>query len=127
MLMTVADIEARTGQIYEDERLVQVESFIADVTGLVETYLGRTYTTAAPPAAVKAVACLEVMRYLNTDPGVASDRIGDLATSYAYGGAVVVLSRDAKDALRPFRWKSGLGSIQLVSRWIPDPNSGGTA
>lgn len=127
MLMTVSDIEARTGQTYEDEQLVRVESAITDVTGLVETYLGRSYAASDPPAAVRAVACLEVIRYLNTDPGVASDRIGDLSTAYAYGGAVVGLSRDAKDALRPFRWRSGLGSIQIVSRWIPDPYAGGTA
>ncbi|GAA3537207.1 hypothetical protein GCM10022419_016310 [Nonomuraea rosea] len=123
MLMTVTDIEARTGQTYEDEQLDRVNAFVGDVTALVESYLGRTYTTSTPPAAVRAVACLEVIRYLNTDPGVASDRIGDLSTAYAYGGAVVVLSRDAKDALRPFRWKSGLGSIQIISRYIPEPGS----
>lgn len=126
MLMSVADIEARTGQVYEDERLDQVNAFITDVTALVEAFLGRTYDTATPPAAVKAVACLEVIRYLNTDPGVASDRVGDLSTSYAYGGAVVALSKDTKDALRPFRWRSGLGSIQIVSRFIPDPVEEGT-
>ncbi|GII83289.1 hypothetical protein Ssi03_12790 [Sphaerisporangium siamense] len=121
MLMSLADIEARMGQVFEDERVDQVNAFITDVTALVETFLRRSFATSAPPAAVKAVACLEVIRYLNTDPGVAADRVGDLSTSYAYAGAVVVLSKEAKDALRPFRSRTGLGSIQLVSRYIPDP------
>lgn len=121
-IITVADIEARTGQTFEDERLVQVKSFITDVTALVETWLGRVFTSTSPaPAAVKAVACLEVIRYLNTDPGVATDRVGDLSTGYAYGGAVVVLSRDAKEALRPFRRRPGISSIRVVTAFYEEP------
>ncbi|SFI81946.1 hypothetical protein SAMN05216275_10578 [Streptosporangium canum] len=124
MLMSVADIEARTGQVYEDERLDQVNAYITDVTALVESFLGRTYDTATPPAAVRAVACLEVIRYLNTDPGIAADRVGDLSTNYAYGGSVVALSSDVKTALRPFKWRSGLGSIQVISHLVPPPAEG---
>ncbi|WP_371784701.1 hypothetical protein [Streptosporangium subroseum] len=118
MLMTVADIEARTGQVFEDERLVQVQSFVADITALVETFLRRSYATMTAPAAVKAIACLEVIRTLNTDPGVATDRIGDLSTGYAYGGAVVTLSPAATESLRPFRRRGGLGSIRIVSHLV---------
>ncbi|MEO3860128.1 hypothetical protein [Acrocarpospora sp. B8E8] len=121
MLMSVDDIEKRTGQVFEDERLDQVSVYITDVTALVESFLGRSYDTVAAPAAVKAIACLEVIRNLNTDPGVAGDRVGDLSTTYAYGGAVVVLSPDAKAELRRFRKRSGIGSIQIISHLVPPP------
>ncbi|GAA4186912.1 hypothetical protein GCM10022252_19610 [Streptosporangium oxazolinicum] len=120
MLMTVADIEARTAQVFEDERLTQVQSAIADITALVETFLRRSYATTQAPAAVKAIACLEVIRALNTDPGVASDRVGDLATGYAYGGAVVTLSPAAKESLRPWRSRNSVGSIQIISHLAPE-------
>ncbi|MER5643944.1 hypothetical protein [Streptosporangium sp. NPDC002524] len=120
MLMTVTDIEARTGQVFEDERLIQVQSFIADITALVETFLRRSYATTRAPASVKAIACLEVIRTLNTDPGVAADRVGDLSTTYAYAGAVTTLSPAAKESLRPFRRRGGLGSIQVISHLVPE-------
>lgn len=121
-IITVADIEARTGQTFEDERLVQVKAFVKDVTALVESFLGRKYTTTSPaPDAVKAITCLEVIRYLNTDPGVSSDRVGDLSTGYAYGGAVVVLSRDVREALRPFKARSGIGSIRMITPFYVEP------
>lgn len=121
MLMSVADIEARSGQVYEDEQLDQVQALIDDVTGLVEDFLGRYFTTAAPPRAVKAIACMEVRRHLNVDPGIASDRVGDLSTGYAHQGEVVVLSPSALARLRPYKRRSGIGSIQLYSRYVPDP------
>ncbi|MEU7830389.1 hypothetical protein [Nonomuraea sp. NPDC049129] len=121
MILTVADIEARTGQVYEDTQLDQVNAFITDVTALVEDFLGRVFTPTSPaPAGVRGITAREVIRYLNEDPGVAADRVGDLSTSYAHQGAVVVLSADTVTQLRRYKRRSGIGSIQLVSRYIPD-------
>ncbi|WP_441111178.1 hypothetical protein [Nonomuraea sp. ZG12] len=119
--MSVADIEARTQQVYEDAALIQVQSYIIDITGLIEDFLGRSYATTEPPAAVRAIACREVMRYVNTDPGIATDRLGELSTGYAHQGAIEVLSDATESALRRYRNRRGIGSIQLVSRFIPDP------
>lgn len=120
MILTVSDIEARTGQVYEDEQLDRVNAFISDITALIEAFLGRSFENTPAPPAVKAVAALEVMRLLNSDPGIASDRVGDLSTSYAYAGAVVALSEESKAALRPFRANAGIGSLQVLSRFMPE-------
>lgn len=122
MLLTVADIEARTGQTYEDERLTQVETYVIDVTGLIEDFLDISYATSTPPAALKLIAAREVMRYLNTDPGITSDHIGELSTGYQ--GGIDVLSPQTEAALRRYRTRlkgrRGIGSIQLISRYVCD-------
>jgi hypothetical protein len=115
MLVTVAEVEARTGQTYTGAELTRVTSFITDITAAIETYCRRTFTEPVPTV-VKAVALVEIRRLLNTEPGVSNERIADLSTGYAYGGAAVLLSNAAKSdlddymsSIRP-RW----GSIQLV-------------
>ena len=116
MLLTVEDIEARTGQTYTtDEEISRVQAAIEDVTALIESYCGRTFR-APVPAAVKAVAAREVIAALNVDPGIASERVGDLSTAYAGGGSVVTLSRSSLQALRRFR-NVPVRSIRLVSPW----------
>ncbi|WP_431911731.1 hypothetical protein [Nonomuraea jabiensis] len=122
MLMSVTDIEARTGQVYEGAQLAQVEAYVMDVTALVEDFLDISFVSTAPPVAVRAIAVREVMRYLNTDPGVATEHIGDLSTGYAGAGAIEVLAPATEAALRRYRsrlrGRRGIGSIQLVSRYI---------
>jgi hypothetical protein len=124
MLLTVSDIEARTGQIYEDAQLTQVQTYVLDVTGLVEDFLGVSFEATNPPNAVRAIAAREVMRYLNTDPGVATEHVGDLSTGYTNGGAIEVLSPATEAALRRYRsslrGRSGIGSVRLVSHLVPE-------
>jgi hypothetical protein len=123
LLLSVADIEARTKQVYEDEALTQVEAYVQDVTALVEDFLDISYATSTPPVALRAIAAREVMRYLNTDPGIATDHIGDLSTGYT--GVIDVLSPQTEAALRRYRsrlrGRRGIGSIQLVSHLVCDP------
>jgi hypothetical protein len=112
--VSVADIEARTGQTYsEPVDLARVNAFIEDVSALIESYCRKQFT-APVPAAIKAIAAKEVIAALNVDPGIASERIGDLSTSYGFGGSVVTLSSSTKDALFPYR-RTGIGSIRLIS------------
>lgn len=120
MLITLADVEARAGQLFGDDQVDRVNAYIEDVTALIESYLGRSFQTEPAPPAVKAVACIEVLRFLNTDPGVASERVGDISTNYANNGDVTVLSRDAKVMLRPYRRGSGIGSIRVVSHLVQE-------
>jgi hypothetical protein len=124
MLMAVSDIEARAGQVYEGAQLSQVTAYMSDVTALVEDFLGISYATSVPPVAVRAIAVREVMRYLNVDPGIATEHIGDLSTGYAGGGVIEVLAPATEAALRRYRsrlrGRPGIGSLRLVSHLVPD-------
>lgn len=115
MLVTVADIEARTGTIYVGAELARVNAAIADVSALIEDFCKKTFLAPVPPAVV-AIAAGEVRRNLNTEPGVANERVADLASGYAYGGAVLALTPDSERALRRvLRGTRGpIGYIQLV-------------
>ena len=123
MLLDISDIEARTGNSYTDPaEIARVEAAIEDVTALIESYCKRTFTDPVP-AAVKAVAAREVIAALNVDPGIASERVGDLSTAYAGSGAVTALSTASMRVLRRFRSKPAY-SIQLVSPWSCQAESG---
>ncbi|MFI6319746.1 hypothetical protein ACIBG8_19585 [Nonomuraea sp. NPDC050556] len=127
LLVDVPDIEARSGRSLTGADLAKALAYIADVSALIESYLRRTYTSPGEvPGVVKAICCLEVQRFMNTDPGVANDRVGDLSTMYADGGSVVALSVDARVALRPFRAGGGIGTIRLYSHLLPPLTAGGT-
>ena len=122
MLLDISDIEARTGNSYTDPaEIARVEAAIEDVTALIESYCKRTFDPV--PAAVKAVAAREVIAALNVDPGIASERVGDLSTAYAGSGAVTALSTASMRVLRRFRSKPAY-SIQLVSPWSCQAESG---
>lgn len=113
MLLTISDVEARTGQTYTDAvDIARVNALIEDVTALVESYCRKTFTVV--PTAVKAVAAREVIAALNVDYGIASERVGDLSTSYTGSGSVTTLSTASRYALKPYRRRS-LGSLRVFS------------
>jgi len=116
VLITANEVSIQTGQTYEGADLERVNAFIVDVSAAIETFCRKTFTEPVPQA-VKAVAMIEVRRLLNTEPGVSTERIADLSTGYAYGGAAVLLSNGSKEDLKNYlRWKrSSSGSIRLVS------------
>lgn len=122
MLITVADVQARTGETYVSTELARVNAFIEDVTGLVTDFCLPTIMPTPTPATVKAVAVMEVRRFLNTEPGVSQDRVDTLSEGYAYGGAAVALSPGAVDGLKKWlktKRKTSLRTIRLVrpSEW----------
>jgi hypothetical protein len=116
MLITVADVQARTGETYADAELARVNAFIEDVTGLVTDFCSPTIIPDPTPASVKAIAAMEVRRFLNTEPGVSQDRVDTLSEGYAYGGAAIALSPGAEAALK--KWlrtkRSSLRTVRLV-------------
>lgn len=120
-MITVTDVQNRSGQIYEGTELTQVTSFIEDVTGLIEDFIYPIEVPVPTSKSLVAIAVTEVRRHLEMAPGVASERLDVLSQSYAYGGAVHSLTPEAKTALR--RWKrrvrGPIGSLQLVrpDRW----------
>lgn len=115
MLITAEEVSVQTGQTYEGDDLARVVSFIEDITAAIEVYCRKAFDDPAPRA-VKAVAIMEVRRLLNSEPGVSTERISDLSTSYAYGGAGFVLSASAKSDLLDYLRSSRKpwGSIQLI-------------
>ncbi|MFC9974310.1 hypothetical protein ACFVH6_25740 [Spirillospora sp. NPDC127200] len=93
----------------EPSELARVTAAIADVTALIEAHCRRTFTEV--PAAVKAVAAGEVILRLNVDPGIQSERVGELSTSYS--GSGMALSSASKAVLKSYR-RSSFGTIRLV-------------
>ncbi|WP_026415394.1 hypothetical protein [Actinomadura oligospora] len=116
MLITADEVSVQTGTVYTGSELDKVNSFISNVSDSIEAFCRRTFPSPAP-GAIKAVALIEVRRLLNSEPGVATERVADLASGYAYGGAAVVLSSASEDSLRAYlRWVSPrYGSIRLVT------------
>ncbi|WP_433332536.1 hypothetical protein [Spirillospora sp. CA-294931] len=116
MLITADDVSVQTGTVYTDADLDKVNSFIQNVSDAVESYCRKTFPDPAP-GVIQAVALIEVRRLLNSEPGVSNERIADLASGYAYGGAAVILSNSSLDLLTNYlRWISPrYGSIRLVS------------
>ncbi|MFI5802971.1 phage gp6-like head-tail connector protein [Streptomyces sp. NPDC051561] len=72
------------------------------------------------PAALRAVACSEIIRWLALSPGIESERVGEVEVRFSGGG--VSLSSATRSALRRYR-RAGLASIPLerepsiISRW----------
>jgi hypothetical protein len=116
VLITVDDVQARTGESYEGADLARVNAFIEDVSALITDFCLPTVIPSPTPGSVKAVAAMEVRRYLNTEPGVYTDRIDTLSEAYGYRGAAVVLAPEAEAALT--KWirtqRSAIRTIRLV-------------
>lgn len=118
MLITAADITAWTGETSTGADLDRVNTAIADVSASIDIFLlSRGLTVPSPtPAALVAIARMEVRRVLNSEPGVSTERIGDLSSGYAYGGAAFDLSPGAERALKRYvrSVRGSVGYIQLV-------------
>ncbi|MFE0773909.1 phage gp6-like head-tail connector protein [Streptomyces sp. NPDC058861] len=65
----------------------------------------------APPAAIKAVVCAEVIRWLAVSPGVVSEKVGDLEIEFGASSAAQSLSPTAMASLR--RYRRRVGSLTL--------------
>ena len=99
MLATVEDIQARLARTLEGEEATRVEAIIEDVSALISAFCRTEFTTVPPE--VKAVACAEVIRNMNSNPGIIAEEIGEISTRYSvfrFG-----LSADARAVLRLYR------------------------
>lgn len=66
----------------------------------------------AIPAALRAVACSEVIRWLALSPGIESERVGEVEVTFTGAGSAQTLSTATRTTLRPYR-RRGAGSITL--------------
>ncbi|MEU1881886.1 hypothetical protein ABZ470_31690 [Streptosporangium sp. NPDC020072] len=113
MLATVDDVSARLGRSLEGDEETRVTALIEDVTALIQSQYPRDFTTVPPE--VKAVCAHEVIRFMNSNPGILSEDIGEIGTRYAvfrFG-----LSSDAKAVLR--KYKTRAASVH-AGGWVPD-------
>jgi hypothetical protein len=100
MLATVNDISVRLGRTLDVDEALRVSALLEDVTALVVRYAPQVDPN-APTGDVKAIACAEVIRMINANPGILSEGIGEVSTQYqAYR---IGLSQDTKVALRSYR------------------------
>ncbi|MFG2228026.1 hypothetical protein [Streptomyces sp. NPDC048644] len=112
MFASVDDVAVRLGRPISEEERPRVEAFIADATAFVKDYCTGTWDSGAPPAALRAVVCAEVIRWLAVSPGVVSERVGDIEVEFGAASAAQTLSPAARASLR--RYRRQLASIPLA-------------
>lgn len=99
---TADDVAVRLGrQLEPTAEVPQVNALIMDASAFVDAYCRRSFTTPFPPGDVTAVVCAEVIRALNTTPGVVNEQVGDVQTEYV--PTITGLSDTAKEALEHYR------------------------
>lgn len=95
------DIAARLGRTLDSAtEVARVQAFIEDVSALITNFCRRSFLPV--PDAVKAVTCAEVIRILNSNPGVNAETVGDIQVTYD-ASTSVGLSHDAREVLEKYR------------------------
>ncbi|MFH8346782.1 hypothetical protein [Streptomyces sp. NPDC018045] len=110
MPVSVTDIEVRIGRAFEGAEKPQVEAFIQDASALIRDYCGSRYSEDAP--GIRAVLCSEVIRWLSVQPGIVSERVGDIEVQFGSTSSVQQLSPAARASLKRYRRK--LGTVALT-------------
>ncbi|MEV8022502.1 hypothetical protein AB0O76_40660 [Streptomyces sp. NPDC086554] len=109
MFVTVDDVEVRLGRKIEDVERPRVEAFIEDASALVLDYCGSGFRESA---GTKAVVCAEVIRWLAVQPGIVSEKVGDIQVEFGTSATTQSLSPAARASLKRYRKK--LSSIPLA-------------
>ncbi|MFT2017714.1 hypothetical protein ACMA1D_18020 [Streptomyces sp. 796.1] len=104
------DIEVRIGRTFEAAERLRVEAFIQDASALIADYCGSGYREDAP--GIRAVLCSEVIRWLAVQPGIVSERVGDVEVQFGSSASAQQLSPAARTSLKRYRRK--LTSIPLT-------------
>lgn len=129
-MVTVAEIETRLNRTTASAG--QTQAYIDDVSALVQAYVGPKSapwtTNSTTPPAIKAIVAQEVISHLNYEPGIKSEKLDVLATTYAYDGAVTALSEGAQEAIDFFLFGGGrrsklatISTIRLAIDRTPGP------
>ncbi|MGW5773103.1 phage gp6-like head-tail connector protein [Streptomyces longwoodensis] len=103
--------QALTGWVQDGRDLVLTDALTAWPVGSVTFTASWGFTTV--PAALKAVACSEVIRWLSVSPGTVMEKTGDLEVQYAPGAYTQTLSEAAVSMLSK-RFRPRLSSIPLT-------------
>ncbi|MFD7336663.1 hypothetical protein ACFV98_11750 [Streptomyces violascens] len=108
-LATPNDIAVRLGRPLEGGELARAEAFIEDAVALIRDYCGSRYSPDAP--GIRAVLCSEVIRWLAVQPGIVSERVGDVEVEFGPTSSAHQLSPAARTSLK--RYRRSLSSIRL--------------
>ncbi|WP_382465727.1 hypothetical protein ACFIN9_24745 [Streptomyces noursei] len=114
MYATVDEVAARLSRPVSPEEQPRIEALIGDASAYVADYCTGAWDRSKPPAIFKTVVCSEVMRWLAVQPGIVSERVGDVEVQFGPGSAAQQLSPAAKSALK--RYRRPLASIHLERR-----------
>ncbi|MFD5697847.1 head-tail connector protein [Streptomyces lasiicapitis] len=109
MCITTSDIEVRLGRKIQDDEKPRVEAFIEDASALVADYCGSGFRESA---GIKAVICAEVIRWLAVQPGIVSEKVGDIQVEFGTSATTQSLSPTARTSLKRYRRK--LSSVPLM-------------
>ncbi|MGG2462844.1 hypothetical protein ACO0M4_24000 [Streptomyces sp. RGM 3693] len=109
MPVSVADIEVRLGRRFEEAEKPRVEAFIEDAAAFIRDYCGSRYAPDAP--GIRAVLCSEVIRWLAVQPGIVSERVGDVEVQFGPASSAQQLSPAARTALK--RYRRPLSTVRL--------------
>lgn len=110
------DVSARLGRVLDPAtEIPKVQALIDDVSALVDGFCRRTFVPV--PGVVKAVVCLEVIRALNSTPGVSMEHVGDVLVRYAE--SPTALSDSAQKTLKRYRVR--MASVPLLGSSWPEP------
>lgn len=106
---TAPDVAVRLGrQLEPTTEVPQVNALIADASAFVNVYCRRLFNDPIP-GDVTAVVCAEVIRAMNSTPGIVNEQVGDVQTEYV--PTITGLSDTAKEALEHYRAR--IVSLQL--------------
>ncbi|MEV5875744.1 hypothetical protein AB0L75_16215 [Streptomyces sp. NPDC052101] len=111
MYATVDEVAARLTKPVLPEERPRIEALIGDASAYVADYCTGAWDRSKPPAIFKTVVCSEVMRWLAVQPGIVSERVGDVEVQFGPASAAQQLSPAAKASLR--RYRRSLTSIRL--------------
>lgn len=109
MGIAVEDITVRLGRPVEPHERPRVEALLEDATALVSDYCGSGYREDAP--GIRAVLCSEVIRWLSVQPGIVSERVGDVEVQFGPASSAHQLSPAARTALK--RYRRPLSAVRL--------------
>ena len=98
---TVDDVAARLGkEITDTAEIAQVNAYITDVSAWVDDFC-RGSVPNPVPASVTSVVCAEVIRLMNTVPGISAETVGDVTTNYQ--SSALGLTNGSKEVLKKYR------------------------
>lgn len=110
------DVAARLGRVLDPAtEIPKVNALIEDVSALVDGFCRRSFEPV--PGVVKAVVCLEVIRALNSTPGVSMEHVGDVLVRYTE--SPTALSGSAQNTLKRYRVR--MASVPLLGTSWPEP------
>ena len=113
---TVADVAARLGYPLDAAESTRVGALLEDVSALVDGYCRRTFPDPVPPD-VKAIVISETIRLMNQNPGVVSEKVGDVQMEFSSTSGS--LSRTAKESLRGYRVRVASWQVRSTT-WAGD-------